>query len=406
MIRHTLRQLMAMRHRNVWIFVELLVVFVIGAYILDYAVNLSFNYHLAPGYDTRGVYIVVPRLDGSLGDLPPEQYLREVRQTPGVRYAMHSNYYNLLPNDGGMSLQSLDKDDGEVVYSRAKRVSDTAYFHIMDIRSCITGEVARMSMDEPTAIISQDLAELFFPGVVDPRGQLINVGGDKVKVTDVIPCIKDYDYGRPERVFFLKDPHESRGIGRLIIKVTEPFDRADFEERFGPLTSMDEHRKGAERIDGITQRLYMQKGIALFFGLSIALGVIGVLWFRTQRRKGEIGLRRALGSSTRRIEAQLVLEPLVLLTLAALPAMLLGWLIAQADLLPQVINTEHIDQMLEALDGTMPAPETYWIDTLWMRFAFVQGLTFVVLAIIVALSAYLPARLAAKESPVDALRSE
>lgn len=406
MIRHTLRQLMAMRHRNVWILAELLVVFVIGAYILDYAVNLTFNRCLAPGYDTSDVYVMNVRLTGEDAKLAHERYLREVRQYPGVRYAMLFHSSTLLPNDGGLSLNGLQKDDGEVFYSRQKQISDTAYFHILDIRSSITGEVAQMSTNEPTIILSQDLAEIFFPGIRDPRGQFMELGSGKVKLTDVVPCIKDYDHSRPGRVFFTRDHNEAHLYPRLIIKTSDQFVRADFEERFGLLTSMDEHRKGAESIEGISQRLYMQRGIALFFGCNIALAIVGVLWFRTQRRKSEIGLRRALGSSARRIEAQLVLEPLILLAIAAIPALIIGWVITEAGLLPRVVNTESIDQMLEAVGGTMPDPRSYWIDIPWMRFAFVQGLTFVVLAIIVTLSAYLPARLAAKEHPVDALRSE
>lgn len=404
MIRHTFRQLIAMRYHNVWIFAELVVVFVIGAYILDYATNISFNRSLAHGYDTSDVYILDAKLDGEDPKVAQELYIREVRQFPGVQHAMLSHSYALMPNDGGISLQSLEDQDGEFVYSRCTRITDTSYFHILDIRSSITGEVAQMSIDEPTTILTEDLAALFYPGIDDPRGRFVSIGGYQVKISDVVPCIKDIDYGRPGRLFFIQDHSTPSLFPRLIIKTAKQFVRTDFEKRFGTLTSMDDWRKQREKADGITNRLYIQWGISLFFTLNIALAVIGVLWFRTQRRRGEIGIRRALGSSKHLIEWQLVLEPLLLLCMAAIPAIAIGWLIMEAGLLPEVINRENLQEMLTSMDASIPEPNVYWIDNPWKRFAFVQALTLVVLSIVVTISAYLPASLASRVRPVEALQ--
>jgi putative ABC transport system permease protein len=51
-----------------------------------------------------------------------------------------------------------------------------------------------------------------------------------------------------------------------------------------------------------------------FLSINVALGLFGVIWYSTNRRKAEIGLRRALGANTRAIYAQIIGETLALAT--------------------------------------------------------------------------------------------
>jgi len=53
-----------------------------------------------------------------------------------------------------------------------------------------------------------------------------------------------------------------------------------------------------------------------FLIINVALGLFGVIWYNTNRRKSEIGLRRALGSSAIEIYKQIIGEALVLSTFA------------------------------------------------------------------------------------------
>jgi len=50
--------------------------------------------------------------------------------------------------------------------------------------------------------------------------------------------------------------------------------------------------------------------------VNVALGLFGILWYNINRRRGEIGLRRAVGASGRSVSAQLVTEAMLLATLA------------------------------------------------------------------------------------------
>jgi putative ABC transport system permease protein len=72
--------------------------------------------------------------------------------------------------------------------------------------------------------------------------------------------------------------------------------------------------------------------IMLFLLVNIFLGIIGTFWYRTQQRRSELGLRIALGSSLSGLNALLIGEGLLLLSLAAVPAWIVCYHIGNADL--------------------------------------------------------------------------
>jgi putative ABC transport system permease protein len=56
--------------------------------------------------------------------------------------------------------------------------------------------------------------------------------------------------------------------------------------------------------------------VAGFLIANVALGLFGVLWYNINKRRGEIGLRRAVGATGTAISMQLVAEALVLSSLS------------------------------------------------------------------------------------------
>ena len=56
--------------------------------------------------------------------------------------------------------------------------------------------------------------------------------------------------------------------------------------------------------------------VAGFLIINVALGLFGVLWYNINKRKSEIGLRRAVGATGNSVAKQLVGEALVLSTFA------------------------------------------------------------------------------------------
>ena len=56
--------------------------------------------------------------------------------------------------------------------------------------------------------------------------------------------------------------------------------------------------------------------VAGFLIINVALGLFGVLWYNINKRRGEIGLRRAVGATGNSVSKQLVAEALVLSTIS------------------------------------------------------------------------------------------
>jgi putative ABC transport system permease protein len=58
--------------------------------------------------------------------------------------------------------------------------------------------------------------------------------------------------------------------------------------------------------------------VALFLISMVALGLTGVLWQNVTKRTREIGLRRAMGASGKQVNRQILLEVVLLATIALL----------------------------------------------------------------------------------------
>lgn len=63
--------------------------------------------------------------------------------------------------------------------------------------------------------------------------------------------------------------------------------------------------------------------MGLFFLVNVFLAVIGTFWFHVSRRRSELGLRMAMGSTRKGIEGLMIGEGLLLLTIASVPGLLI-----------------------------------------------------------------------------------
>lgn len=120
-----------------------------------------------------------------------------------------------------------------------------------------------------------------------------------------------------------------------------------------------------------------------FLLLNIFLGVIGTFWFRTQHRRKEVALRMAMGSTRRGIFLRLIAEGLLLLTLAAVPAAIIALNIGVAEL---------VDVTQLPFDAS--------------RFFLALVLSWLLMAVMIVVGVWYPARRAMKIQPAEALHDE
>ncbi len=116
-----------------------------------------------------------------------------------------------------------------------------------------------------------------------------------------------------------------------------------------------------------------------FLVINVALGLFGVIWYNTNRRKSEIGLRRALGSTAMEIYKQIIGEALVLSTFA----MIFGSFFALQFTLLGIFS---------------------FIDTKIYIFAYIFSI--LLIYVITALCALYPSKLASSLEPSEALHYE
>ena len=74
--------------------------------------------------------------------------------------------------------------------------------------------------------------------------------------------------------------------------------------------------------------------ISGFLCINVALGLFGVLWYTINKRRSEIGLRRALGAHASNIASQFTLEILILSSLAILAGVLFAVQVPLMKLMP------------------------------------------------------------------------
>ncbi len=128
------------------------------------------------------------------------------------------------------------------------------------------------------------------------------------------------------------------------------------------------------------QRNYLTVIIALFVLINIFLGTIGILWYNTNLRIHEIGIKRALGSTGKGIKRLLITENLV---------------IAGTGLLMVLLIVLQIPILVSR--GEPPEPGVLLQSIL---------ISVVSMIILVFLSTWIPATIASKIRPAIALKTE
>jgi len=185
-------------------------------------------------------------------------------------------------------------------------------------------------VEEP-AVITQTMAEEFF-GEEDPVGKIILRQDNRYKVIGVIDQFRSGSrFSDSRRVLFRRmitsEKHytnldEAMGL-RLLLK-TKPGTTADFEMRLIKQLNRIAHNWSfnVSVLDNLKSSASLQSLvfpiilgiISIFMLVNVGLGMFGVIWYQIDKRKGEVGLRRALGSPVRSIYRQIIGESMMLTT--------------------------------------------------------------------------------------------
>lgn len=160
-------------------------------------------------------------------------------------------------------------------------------------------------------------------------GKLIGKEEEKVKKV-IIGVAEDVkvrgDYAVSGLAMYMNlDTAAHHWVDRILVKVTPDADAA-FEGRL--YKSLAGYLKNSNiEIEHLTNKrkninlfnlvpMIVLLIVACFLIINVALGLFGVLWYNINKRRGEIGLRRAVGATGNSVAGQLVSESLIIATLS------------------------------------------------------------------------------------------
>ena len=180
---------------------------------------------------------------------------------------------------------------------------------------------------EKPAIINESLKKELF-GKGDALGKIIETeNSGRTKIIGIVPDTKHESEAEapPPGLYLRMDTGNMRNHILMLVKVKPGADPALESKIHKTLSNI--MRDGNIEIQHLTDMRYERNRmmrvpfiifiiIATFLIINVALGIFGVLWYNINKRKGEIGLRRAVGASGWAISWQLVAEAVLLATLS------------------------------------------------------------------------------------------
>lgn len=419
MIYSILHQIWNQRRSNGWLFAELLIVFILMWYCVDVLYGFTHAERQPKGYDLENVYkvnisynptqLVLCDSEDSLQQFwfkPLEEVCRRIKQHPAVESA--AMWLGTDTYTRGCVYHGYTTDSVHVVEANIRYVSPE-YFTVMRIPVEQGSEIFASAEWNPTAspqpaVVTRDLADSLFHTTTEAVGREFMDyynNGFRYRVSAVCALQKTDDYARYTPYILTPFPrwfYESQYTPFISIRIRPEADTDDFAARFiqdmtpqlrvAPfylfdIRSYKEQKIERDAAEGITSYIRSARLIVVFFIFNVFIGLMGTFWFRTRHRRGEIALRMAMGSSRKMIRRQLLGEGLLLLVVAAIPALVICANMVLADV-----------TFTEAADAG------------WGRFAMCVLVVFVLMALMVIVGIWYPASRAMKVQPAEALHDE
>ena len=416
MIRHLFKLIWIQRRFNVWIVLELFVVSTLMWYIVDYLSVLAITASTPTGFNIENTYKLNLALkqaneNGYVtyeeGSPEPYQNLKRIeerlRRHPDIEGVSVGEWH--YPYCRSNSNNSYWRDTLRVNTEILTVTPD--YFRVFRVSSADGGspETLAQAMGSDY-IITPAVEERLFPGSSAIGGFIFDRDDSlNMRVAGVTTLMKRMEFSRPACFLFMPLDESDRVLRGendlwsstdICFRVKETAATADFAERFAremrpqlqvgnfylsEITPLSDFRE--EQLEWVYSPLRFRIGFSIFFLTNIFLGIIGTFWLRINKRRSEIGLRMAVGSSRRMVLWQMIGEGLVLLVIAFIPSLLVCLNLVQVDLLPEE-----------------------YMDVTPLRILLNTVITFTLLAVVVCLGTWYPARRSAKIEPAEALHYE
>jgi putative ABC transport system permease protein len=328
MLKHLFKMIWNKKKHNFLMILEMFVSFLVIFAVFSLLVFYSNNYRQPLGFDYRDVWVVNYATPENMHDndsislfhetirkmLYTMPQIKEVSFTGGnVPFAMSTS--NSMTNYNNKNILTN-------IYQAEEPYAKLLDMHLLDGRWFTKSDGASKI---PPVVLNEKLKEELFGGQ-NAIGKVIGQDADKLKIIGVVQNVKDKgDYQPIEYgMYRLMDSGWYRFTSTIIMKLQQGAD-ASFESKlFKELSNAIGSSIEIEHLDkklSAKNKIFLVPAIifvvvAAFLIVNVALGLFGVLWYNINKRRSEIGLRRAVGATGNSVSAQLVLEAVILATLS------------------------------------------------------------------------------------------
>lgn len=400
---------------NTWLALELLVVSVVMWYIVDYIYTQTATYLEPRGFDIEHCYLInMGLLTDKSPDYKPyssnEEHQNDVREMldrlqhrPDVEAVSLSQ--NSFPYNGSNSTTSVQYDTLQSPGWTIRSLVTPDFvrvFRYSGTRGETPEQLAEILKNENQFIASDNLYQEYGLSLTSLVGKPFYLFDDTTKTITLGAAMKNVRY---------YDFDQARYSYRMVYKM--PDNRMSYSNEWCVRVRPDQDRGFIERLKADSEKLYRVGNIFIaevrsfadiresfqrgwmnqlrnyamgmgFLLLNIFLGLLGTFWFRTQQRRSEIALHKAHGATSRAIFRRLLGEGWLLLLLVTPVALIIDYNLAHLEL-----NSWRNDTTLE-----------------WDRLLLCALISFLLIALMIAIGIGIPARRAMRVQPAEALHDE
>lgn len=407
MKRRLLKQITNEWRENIWLVIELAVVFLVIWALVSLLYVETKGLRLPRGFDPDNVYEISTKYvktdsphfeksedNGYFNDLG--EIVGRIQRNPNVESVTITNSYPYNYNYSGFGLTLAEEPD-TIVYMGNRRRGTANYVDVFRLKSRTgaTSEQLKEMLRKGEILISDNsFYEESGGDVMRLKGKKVILNGDSTKVYrvgDIIEKIRRNDYEDSFGGTIVMADEERNAWGNVLVRV-KPGKGALFEEDFNnhrelrkqrnvyltDLRPMSEIREANQR--SIDIRIRTVVVVMLFLLMTIFLGLLGSFWFRMQQRVSEIAIRKVFGASRRDIFGRVLTEGMILLSVSVA--------LVSACIWPFISTFEEM------------------LAEKWYFLLMSECVAVVIVAVGIIVSLWYPARRAMNIEPADAIKAE
>lgn len=338
MIRLFFKTLWNNRRRNILVFIELFMISLVLVNLTVYLVNMLAIFRIKNCYDTHNVILVNISKKNNEDEIITEKSFQNLRKVFGsnsfVESVSISN--NAIPYNYNLHNSGFKHNNDN--FMLALRQVDLDYAKTMEITPLKGRWFDKTDFGKEVfpIIISKDIDEKYFQG--NSLGKRISESKNLYEIIGVVDHFKRSDIEKPISFGFLFKEKiqaksywstsmmirtkENKTSDMLAVAESQVYSTLNPENwTINSLNSLENMRE--QQNDETYQRNYLTVIIALFIMINVFLGTIGILWYNANLRIHEIGIKRALGSTGKGIKRYMIIENMVIATVALLIVILI-----------------------------------------------------------------------------------